>query len=74
MSQWLLIEEAPKDGRLVLLVFADGLARPIIDIGRWAADHWMYRRSQSPRYDRTHPPTHWMPLPDPPLPALDGPR
>lgn len=78
MSEWQPIETAPKDGTWVLLYF-DGWDRPdvyegqpTIYAGQWSTEnHW---RESGDWYVDWHdltqyhigPPTHWMPLPDPP--------
>lgn len=73
-DDWQPIETAPKDGVNVLLLVGGK-----VDIGWWRqGSHalrakpvpcWRYRRSLSVTYDRAHPPTHWMPLPEPPNPT-----
>lgn len=68
------IETAPKDGTWLLLTYPKAIST---DIGRWTQHDsgypckgsrpgFIYRRSQSVRFDRDHQPTHWMPLPAPP--------
>ena len=66
-SRWQLIETAPKDGREMLLY---GPFVPTggtyTDIGRWsqyAGGFWDWDADDSQ-------PTHWMPLPEPPVLAL----
>ena len=66
---WQPIETAPKDGTRVLVFCHWG-----VDIAQWNQDsyirkpkpYWSYRRSSSKGADRRFPPTHWMPLPEPP--------
>lgn len=62
MSNWRPIEEAPRDGTTVLL-WAEHWRSPLTG---WAygSDDWQDCRKDTP--DR--PPTHFMPLPDPPPP------
>lgn len=72
MMHWQPIETAPKDGSHVL-AWRSGWDRPAWvrwvwnpRVGRefWNdADEWDAYELES------EPPTHWMPLPDPPLPA-----
>lgn len=73
MSEWMPIETAPKDGRMVLLGFAG--ESQIVCVGQWVemsvnADYydmlpcwvgWVWG-SPSALID----PSHWMPLPEPP--------
>lgn len=56
---WQPIAVAPKDGNDVLVYFDDGVVQMMGWDGTW--NHAFY------------PPTHWMPLPDPPA-ALDRAR
>lgn len=66
---WQPIETAPKDEKRVLLYSSDG-----VDIGAfnkwWNLDSGAWLRDQTAEYDNDgmviSPPTHWMPLPDPP--------
>lgn len=68
---WLPIETAPRNGDMVLLT---GFLFDRPSEGRWVAtgeylDEEWRERDGSP----LHPPTHWMPLPEPPaLSALKG--
>jgi hypothetical protein len=63
MSEWQPIKTAPKDRTIIVL----GAYYPKTDIwgDPWAcwwgpgAGEWM-------RWPHKHPPTHWMPLPEPP--------
>ena len=57
-SGWQPIETAPKDGTPIL-VFDEGA----ICIATFADDYWWDNGAM------TIPPTHWMPLPDPPVAA-----
>lgn len=66
---WHPIETAPKDGTRILLHIKDFR----IDCGQWNSDQ--YARKPKPYWDwgfpskqimRDDPPTHWMPLPEPP--------
>jgi hypothetical protein len=70
---WQPIETAPKDGRGILL-FADGE----VWLGRWgysepsgsyAEEKEWVTPSEGPGYNsQIENPTHWMPLPTPPVP------
>jgi hypothetical protein len=57
MTEWQLIETAPKDDTDVL-VFCNG----DILIGSFACGMWWISQIS---YER-HNPTHWMPMPEPP--------
>lgn len=62
MSEWKPIESAPKDGTMVLLGNAVHAWRTA---GGWREAHqdwWDSRDEEGCEF----PPTHWMPLPDPP--------
>ena len=75
--QWQPIETAPRDGMPVLLYYVNpggqsemGMWRSEIRVGRGEVRQgWRYLRSHSATYDLDHQPTHWMPLPAPPIPA-----
>lgn len=63
--EWLPIESAPKDGHMILVVAfihgeIDWLSTARRKGGRWE----FYSGSEY----GDGPPTHWMPLPDPPTP------
>ncbi len=68
MSDWQPIETAPKDGRLLLFV------RGTTYVGGWDDDRyakkprplWYYSDTWRRTGCRAIPPTHWMPLPEPP--------
>lgn len=71
---WQPIETAPKDGSRVLLVRA-GIDESAF-VGSWSLwsnkdywtpDHWVDDARNLDLIER--PPTHWMPLPDPPQPT-----
>lgn len=66
---WQPIEAAPKDGRILLM-----RDRNRICIGRYCTDrgalnvlpeYWT-DEGYGVTWARRHPPTHWMPLPEPP--------
>lgn len=77
-QRWQPIETAPKTPRngesfapRILLLRRDGLVR----IGRWIDDRYAKRRPRPfwsdddmyrVQWARKNPPTHWMPLPEPP--------
>lgn len=63
---WQPIETAPKDGTRVLLVINHGEWGDAVWTGLWA-DGWMvsYGKAQAN-------PTHWMPLPPPPIVGKEG--
>lgn len=74
MSDWQLIETAPKEGQfLVYGAFADGkLLRMMVADGHMLA---LSLARDTPRHLSGHHWTHWMPLPSPPLlPPPDAPR
>lgn len=70
---WQPIETAPKDGRMVLLYpsrcWCDEDDRG--EVAYWDADfsEWV---GIGPIAEDYTGPTHWMPLPDPPLARLEG--
>jgi hypothetical protein len=70
---WQPIATAPKDGTRLLLLKPNreveiGRYHSADDInGRMHGGMWRYRRSMSPRYDHANQPTHWTPLPAPPV-------
>lgn len=67
--EWKPIETAPKDG-MHILAWADGL--PVISEysdGQWWTDDDRYNDLER-NYPCRFNPTHWMPLPAPPLPLL----
>jgi hypothetical protein len=81
MSEWLDIKTAPKDGTAVDLW--DGYGRETNVF--WDGEHWTKRLRFVP--DRNRPagsrltgvwrvkhvnPSHWMPLPEPPVPVMGG--
>ena len=67
---WLPIETAPKDGTCVLL-----WVRGYCEVGQWDNDKYAKRPKPFWNADgpwgrigmRAIPPTHWMPIPDPPM-------
>ena len=77
MSEWQPIETAPKDARRILISDQFG-----IYIAQWAQDAELGQAKTGPgwqifscedcwySYVATNP-THWMPLPEPPLHAMD---
>ena len=60
VPQWQPIETAPKDGTVVLLGRADYYPKSGYWVEHEFQDWWGWDR------DRACPPTHWMPLPEPP--------
>lgn len=58
---WQPIETAPKDGTMVLACWAGSGIHPIVS--RWLknSERWTH-----PFNKPVNPPTHWMPLPEPP--------
>jgi hypothetical protein len=60
-TQWRRIEEAPKDGTLILISWAGSEIHPVIS--RWLKlrQGWTH-----PFNKPVNPPTHWMPLPSSP--------
>lgn len=61
MSEWQPIETAPRDGTHMLL-----FREHVYFIGYWAtkAQSWRVNADGLPMINP--PPTHWMPLPEPP--------
>lgn len=73
LSLWQPIETAPKDGRMILLYRPTGGGWMNTATGSWNDDR--YAKNPRPYWEswlrigvdwRTLPPTHWMPLPEPP--------
>lgn len=64
---WNPIETAPKDGSNILATWIDTWAdAPHIESVTWSGDHWFYTYDgDSPQ--KGNEPTHWMPLPIPPV-------
>jgi len=60
-SEWQLIATAPRDGRPVLLFHPDW---DTLDVGMFNPDT---ARCQERTGDLLDTPTHWMPLPPPPI-------
>lgn len=70
MSDWRDIGTAPKDGSDMLLAihkFNDPAQGQIVVFGYWDHGQWMPVRSGD--CDELYPPTHWMPIPTPPVPT-----
>lgn len=73
MSEWQLIETAPKDGTPILTFYADAHGMRRYSIRYWSSGDWGPRSegwSDEWRQLRKDSPTHWMPLPEPP--SLDS--
>jgi hypothetical protein len=64
VSEWLPIETAPRDGSAVL-----GFEKQGNHPGDWSVIRWTGYEFEG---DRIGNPTHWMPLPAPPLAAVRG--
>lgn len=69
---WLDISTAPRDGTEILVVFSTG----VMAVRRWHRDlrskaggYWV-----SGNYRFFAEPTHWMPLPDPPVTTTEAER
>lgn len=75
-SGWQPIETAPRDGTDIIL----GYERSHAEEGRWMADasrnHWgetgWFATSDDALCDHPSKPTHWQPLPPPPIAAAQG--
>jgi hypothetical protein len=63
MSEWQLIETAPKDGRFILATPCFGTSKTPYQIYWFTGkkQHWLHGATKL-----TANPTHWMPLPQPP--------
>lgn len=64
--KWQSIETAPRDGRDILLTDGDNVQQ-----ASWWVNEWMIHIGESSHSHVTwnfvcEPPTHWMPLPEPP--------
>jgi len=73
-SEWRTIETAPKDGTWILLMGESGyINRPYrVHVGNWGERDWWMQSEDCSFEDDGGPPTHWMPLPDPPKEEGDG--
>ncbi len=69
MSVWLTIDTAPKDGTRVILFHKPEM----IGIGYWGRNGhynplgWLTHSSSGGYINHIDQPTHWMPLPPPPV-------
>lgn len=74
-QNWQPIATAPKDRERHLLFVPDEETSSYSrQIGSWCDDtqedpFWLYEGERQELYSRAHQPTHWMPLPDPPVEA-----
>ncbi len=74
MTEWQPIETAPKDGSSILIVYICPLDGPLVKEAqwwkRWYTDEtnqgWMLANLDEEYGDYIEP-THWMPLPEPPV-------
>ena len=68
MSEWQPIETAPKDGTSILVYSEKGDKGAFLP-GGMAVDRWQREYTTGfGEFNPYHwPPTHWMPLPEPPL-------
>ena len=68
MSEWQPIETAPMDGTDILVCVTRNLPDDGWETIQWV--DWQTKRVRWPTYrdrdDIPFPPTHWMPLPEPP--------
>lgn len=72
MSEWQPIETAPKN--VAILVYPSTWGDMIASPAKWDDDkynrkpkpYWSRRDSRRVSESRDNPPTHWMPLPEPP--------
>jgi hypothetical protein len=79
LTEWQPIETAPKDGTWILLCGGeiryewDGLSQPNAVVGQFApkgevmAGRWQFAYYDSGFHGQYENPTHWMPLPAPPM-------
>jgi len=61
MSEWQLIETAPKDGRPILVCEQYGFSC----VARWLKKRWTPWMPMMPGWEIKIVPTHWIPLPSP---------
>lgn len=72
MSEWQPIETAPKDGTRVLVSLwawdDPATGDRLTEIVYWGGDDWRngYPDDVDAFANTVNPPTHWMPLPEPP--------
>ena len=75
MSEWQPIETAPRDETLILALHPYAWANPELDppvaVIRWdtRAEKWLFHLPGNYLQIVEIPPTHWHPLPEPPLRA-----
>lgn len=73
VNGWLPIETAPQDGTWVMLCGGvinygwDGDSEPPVVVGQRAGAVWQFAWYDSGYYGEYEEPTHWMPLPPPPI-------
>jgi hypothetical protein len=75
---WQEIATAPKDGRVLLFNPDEGGSHWSVQTGAWNDDasQWMYdcdMEALRPAYSAAHQPTHWQPLPAPPIARVASP-
>jgi hypothetical protein len=63
MTDWQTIETAPKDGSDILIV---RLNRVRVGFWRPKEGRWGFYGAGGVWAEKNNPPTHWMPLPEPP--------
>jgi hypothetical protein len=63
VSEWKPIETAPKDTAVLIYRNGYNIAHFNTQAGKWIGYAW---DSADTRIMRLSPPTHWMPLPEPP--------
>ena len=69
MGEWQPIKTAPKNGDQILLwseMWADTYGM-VIGVWRGKRDGWCCAEFITGDWDKEDQPTHWMPLPDPPI-------
>ncbi len=66
-GQWMPISTAPKDGTVVLVYCKNSLRRIPMTGGYWESDAACKCWIAGGYMQKSSPPTHWMPLPLPPV-------
>ena len=67
MANWEPIESAPRDGRQILTWRGDSYVVHVQGGSWYQTSFWSTHRQCFVGWPKESEPTHWMPLPDPPI-------